>query len=278
MPAWFVQVRLSSTFVPPNGQSHVPREHVSSRAERANASGVEGSPSRRMAAGRLQVPRHEPRADSPESHVERARPADQTVHPATTSAPNCAPDDNERPETAPGCRRMHSLSRGVSPDAQFGAPVVAGASVWLARTDRFDRRRQLALQTRRQATAGRQTRRLATARSRYLLLPVAGASVWLAHCRQDVSLAREDGQIRPAATAGLQTRRLATASTRLCLLPVAGASVWLAHCRQDVSLAHRLSPDAQSGSRTVAGCTVWSARCRQARSPTKGPRFSLGFH
>ena len=60
----------------------------------------------------------------------RRQPTDQTVHPATARGPNCAYGDSPRPETAHGCRRMHSLSRGVSPDAQFGTPVVARCTVW----------------------------------------------------------------------------------------------------------------------------------------------------
>ena len=116
--------------------------------------------------------------------------AAQTVHLATASGPNCASGDSERPETASGCRRMHSLSRGVSPDAQSGTPVVARCTVW---ADSCRRHVSLAgddWQIRPAATAGRQTRRPATARTRFCPLPVAGASVWPTDCRRHVSLSR----------------------------------------------------------------------------------------
>ena len=195
-------------------------------------------------------PHHAPRANtSPEGHAERARPAAQTVHPATARGPNCASGDNERPETAPGCRRMHSLSRGVSPHAQSGRQPVAGTSVLPA-----TRRRDASLagegwQTRRPATAGWQTRRPATA----------------------------GRQTRRLATAGRQTRRPATAGARFRLLPVAGTSVWPPSCRRDVSLACGVSPGRQSASRRVAGCTVWSRTVarREARARASGSRLAF---
>ena len=60
----------------------------------------------------------------------RRQPEHQTVHLATAGASDCASGDNERTETGSGCRRMHSLSRGVSPDAQFIARRVARCTVW----------------------------------------------------------------------------------------------------------------------------------------------------
>ena len=62
----------------------------------------------------------------------RRQPASHTVHPATAIPPNCVSDDNERTETGSGCRRMHSLSRDVSPDAQFIDLRVARCTVWAA--------------------------------------------------------------------------------------------------------------------------------------------------
>ena len=44
----------------------------------------------------------------------------QTVHPATRRETDCASGDNQGPFRAARCRRMHSLGRGLSPDAQFG--------------------------------------------------------------------------------------------------------------------------------------------------------------
>ena len=65
----------------------------------------------------------------PAIHGKRARHSAQTVHPATARTQNCASGDNERPETAPGCRQMYSLSRGVSPDAQSDPLAVARCTV-----------------------------------------------------------------------------------------------------------------------------------------------------
>ena len=60
------------------------------------------------------------------------QPEHQTVHLATTNEPKRALVVAGCTVYPAACRRMHSLSRDVSPDAQFGAPAVVGGTVWAA--------------------------------------------------------------------------------------------------------------------------------------------------
>ena len=83
---------------------------------------------------------------------------------------------------------MHSLSRGLSPEAQFVARAVAGCTVWPAGADKLDGRRQ-------QETRFHPRRQLGPDFAPFLSparqseqLAVAGASVWAAGCRRGVSL------------------------------------------------------------------------------------------
>ena len=69
--------------------------------------------------------------DSPRTKLcIRRQPERQTVHLTTRCAINCAFDDNQDPFLAARCRRMHSLTSGLSPDAQFDVLAVVGYTVW----------------------------------------------------------------------------------------------------------------------------------------------------
>ena len=134
--------------------------------------------------------------DSRRATRNESAPRPRTVHLATALGPDCASGDSERPETAPGCRRMHSLSRGVSPGAQFGPPAVAGTSAWLARTGRFDRRRRLAGKLDGWRQKGPAFAPLLSPGRQSVPPAVAGASVWPPGCRRMHSLASRRRQAR----------------------------------------------------------------------------------
>ena len=60
----------------------------------------------------------------------RRQPGHQTVHPTTARPSNCASGDNEPLKTGSGCRQTHSLTPGLSPEAQSAARAVVMSTGW----------------------------------------------------------------------------------------------------------------------------------------------------
>ena len=113
-----------------DGRSHAPCDHhvILSGASRRRAQSKD-PPHAERREPRAATPRAPGKGKAGDGNPGKRRPFAQTVHPATSSTPNCVSGDNLGVFSADYCRRMHSLTSALSPEAQFDVRAVVGCTV-----------------------------------------------------------------------------------------------------------------------------------------------------